>query len=160
MCPKKLTRKSAWRWSVGFRSAAYVLGFPVAWYVATMLLYHAVWSLHLLPENPSGLPTILGADLAFYLCGPGPLAWIAIIVLAADRKLPGLRHNPDNDFGRCEWCGYPLARLAPPGTSIPCPECGELVRVPVARGFEPICPPGTVPGGEPPHYADDRLRQG
>ena len=160
MTPTRMTRKSARRWSVGFLAAAYILGFPVAWFIIAGLLYQAVWSLHLLPENPSGLPTILGADLAFYLCGPGPLAWIAVIVLAADRRLPGLRHNPDEDFARCVYCGYSLQSLAPPGTSIPCPECGELGRVPVARDFQPICPPGTVPGGEPAHYSDDRLRQG
>jgi hypothetical protein len=139
---------------------AYVFGFPVVWYVITIAVYHTIWAIGVLPTNGSGLPTFLGAELTFFICCPAPFAWLAVIVLAFMGRLPGQENRRRRGPGRCEWCGYFIADLAPPGTSIPCPECGEIGRVPVARDFEPICPPGTVPGGEPAHYPDDRLRQG
>lgn len=108
----KHTRAIKWLW---------IGGVPIVWCILALIVYHGVWLTGLLPENPSGLPTLLGHELSFWVCGPFPVAWIVVIVLAVKGRLPGTRRRVQ---GVCDSCGYDLAGL-PTST---CPECGGTIR--------------------------------
>ncbi len=106
-----------------FWRIVWILGFPVGFYIVSLVIYHSLWTTGWLAENPSGLPTLFGLELGWYICGPMPLYWAAIVALALNGKLPGTHRIEPTPY-LCHVCGYDLRGSHAENSDQPCPECG------------------------------------
>ncbi|USN98255.1 MAG: hypothetical protein H6810_08700 [Phycisphaeraceae bacterium] len=101
----------------------WIVGTVPLYLLLTQLLYGFIASLHVLPENGSGLTEFMGYDLDIYFCGALPIAWLVVMYLAVTGRLPGTVSKA-KPTGVCIRCGYSLAGLQ----ADRCPECGEPIQ--------------------------------